>query len=171
MINKTTKTLAITCFILVLSALASALISDAIVVGQAILGFALALVISIVVFFFAIICMFISIVLVFGIYLLENNGFWPIDWAKNAFDEVMKDYEVTQGQLNDLFVIRIILLVVCIAAFVIAIIAIKRIKKEKKKEPSIKVVPYKGFAISSLVFSILGIIACGSALAVLYALI
>ena len=157
--NKVTKTFAITCFILVMSALASALISDAIVVGQAILGFALALVIAIVVFFFAIILMFLSIILVFGIYLLENNGFWPIDWAKNAFDEVMKDYQITPGQLNDLFVIRIILLAVCIAAFVIAIITIKRIKKEKKKDPTIKVGHYKGFATAGMVLSMLGALA------------
>ena len=73
--KKEIKIIAIICFILIMSALATALISDAIVVGQAILGFILALIISVVVFFFAIICMFISIIFVFGIYLLGDRGF------------------------------------------------------------------------------------------------
>ena len=116
--KKEIKIIAIICFILIMSALATALISDAIVVGQAILGFVLALIISVVVFFFAIICMFISIILVFGIYLLSDRGFWPLEWAKNAFDEVMRDYEVTQAQINTLITIRIVLLAICLVVFI-----------------------------------------------------
>ena len=71
----------------------------------------------------------------------------------------MNDYQVTQGQLDDLFVIRIILLVVCITAFIIAVIAKIRIKKEKKKDPNIKVGHYRSFATAGMILSILGTLA------------
>ena len=158
--NKATKTLATICFYLILAALVSAIISDIIILNQQILGFIVAIIASVVVFLFAIFLMLVSIILIFGIYLLKQDGFWPIAWANNTFHEVMRDYQITQGQLNDLFVIRIILLVVCITALVIAIIAKARIKKEKKKDPELKVGHYKGFANASLVLSILGVLAC-----------
>jgi uncharacterized membrane protein len=103
--------------------------------------------------------MLVSIILIFGIYVLGNNGFWPLSWANSTFSSIMNDYQVTQGQLDDLFVIRIILLVVCITAFAIAVIAKVRIKKEKKKDPSVKVGHYKGFATARMVLSILGTLA------------
>lgn len=158
--NKATKTLATICFYLILAALVSAIISDIIILNQQILGFIVAIIASVVVFLFAIFLMLVSIILIFGIYLLKQDGFWPTTWANNTFHEVMSDYQITQGQLNDLFVIRIILLVVCITALVIAIIAKARIKKEKKKDPELKVGHYKGFATASIVLSILGVLAC-----------
>lgn len=164
--KKEIKIIAIICFILIMSALATALISDAIVVGQAILGFVLALIISVVVFFFAIICMFISIILVFGIYLLGDRGFWPLDWAKNAFDEVMRDYEVTQAQINTLITIRIVLLAICLVVFILAIIVVSHVKKIKKQDKTINRKPTAGFGTASLVLSILGIIASGCMLVI-----
>ena len=68
----------------------------------------------------------------------------------------MNDYQITQGQLDDLFVIRIILLVVCITAFNIVVIAKVRIKNEKKEDTLIKVGHYKGFATAGMILSILG---------------
>lgn len=157
--NKVTKTLATICFYLILAALVSAIASDIIILNQQILGFIVAIVASVVVFIFAIFLMIVSIILIFGIYALGNNGFWPLSWANNTFNSIMNDYQVTQGQLDDLFVIRIILLVVCITAFVIAVIAKIRIKKEKKKDPTIKVGHYKGFATAGMVLSLLGALA------------
>lgn len=167
MINKTTKTLAITCFILVLSALVSALISDAIVVGQAILGFILALVVAVVAFIVGVFLMIISCILIFGIYLLENDGFWPIIWAESAFKDVMKDYQITNAQIDILFTIRIILLVICVAVFIMSIIALSYVKKVKKQDKIINRKPTLGFATTSLVLSILGVLACIGVLVVL----
>ena len=103
--------------------------------------------------------MIVSIILIFGIYVLGSNGFWPLSWANDTFTSIMNDYQVTQGQLDDLFVIRIILLVVCITAFIIAVIAKIRIKIEKKKDSIIKVRHYGGFATAGMVLSILGTLA------------
>jgi len=157
--NKVTKTLASICFYLILAALVSAIISDVIILNQQLLGFIFAIIASVVVFFFAILLMVVSIILIFGIYVLGNNGFWPLSWASNTFSSIMNDYQVTQGQLDDLFVIRIVLLVVCITAFVIAVITKIRIKKEKKKDPAIKAEHYKGFATAGMVLSLLGTLA------------
>ena len=127
--NKVTKTFATICFYLILAALVSAIISDIIILNQQLLGFIFAVVASVVVFFFAILLMIVSIILIFGIYALGSNGFWPLSWASNTFTSIMNDYQVTQGQLDDLYVIRIILLVVFITALVVAVIAKIRIKK------------------------------------------
>ncbi len=154
--NKVTKTLATICFYLILAALVSAIISDIIILNQQLLGFIFATIASVVVFFFAIFLMLVSIILIFGIYALGSNGFWPLSWANSTFTSIMNDYQVTQGQLDDLFVIRIILLVVCITAFIIAVIAKIRIKIEKKKDPTIKAWHYKGFATAGMILSILG---------------
>ena len=143
--NKVTKTLATICFYLILAALVSAIISDTIILNQQLLGFIFAIIASVVVFFFAIFLMIVSIILIFGIY--------------DTFTSIMNDYQVTQGQLDDLFVIRIILLVVCITAFIIAVIAKIRIKIEKKKDSIIKVRHYGGFATAGMVLSILGTLA------------
>ena len=158
--NKVTKTLATICFYLILAALVGAIISDIVILNQQILGFIVAIMASVVVFLFAIFLMLVSLMLVFGIYLLKQDGFWPTTWANNTFHEVMSDYQITQTQLDSLFVISIILLVICITAFIIAVIAKTRIKKEKKKDPELKVGHYKGFATASIVLSILGVLAC-----------
>ena len=76
--NKVTKTLATICFYLILAALVSAIISDIIILNQQLLGFIFATIASVVVFFFAIFLMLVSIILIFGIYVLGSNGFWPL---------------------------------------------------------------------------------------------
>ena len=165
--NKVTKTLASICFYLILAALVSAIISDIMILNQQIFAFIFAIIASIVVFLFAIFLMLVTIILVFGIYLLGSTGFWPLQWAHNTFHDIMADYQITQGQVDDLFVIRIILIVVCITAFIIAVIANARIKKEKKKDPTVKMGYYKGFAVAGLVLSILGVMGSFGVLMVL----
>ena len=104
--KKEIKILAIVCFSLIMAALVTAIVSDAIIVGQSILGFVLALIIAVIAFIVGVILMIISCMLIFGIYLLDQEGFWPIAWAESAFKDVMKDYQVTQTQIDTLITIR-----------------------------------------------------------------
>lgn len=164
--RKETKILVIICFILILSAFVTALVSDAIIVGRSILGFAFALFAAVFVFLLGIILMVISIMFVFGIYLLEDRGFWPIEWSRTAYQEIIKDYQITESQINALTTIRIILLVICIFVFIVSIIAINHLKKVKKMDPTIKRKPISGFAITSLVLSILGILVASGVLSI-----
>ena len=165
--KKEIKIIAIICFSLIMAALATALISDAIVVGKSILGFILALVVAVVAFIVGVFLMIISCILIFGIYLLENDGFWPIAWAESAFKDVMKDYQITSAQIDILFTIRIILLVICVAVFIMSIIALSHVKKVKKQDKTINRKPTASFATASLVLSILGVLACLGVMAVL----
>ena len=165
--KKEIKILAIVCFSLIMAALVTAIVSDAIIVGQSILGFVLALIIAVIAFIVGVILMIISCMLIFGIYLLDQEGFWPIAWAESAFKDVMKDYQITNAQIDTLITIRIVLLVVCIAVFIASIIVVKYVKKIKKQDKTINRKPTSGFGTASLVLSILGVVACLGMMAVL----
>ena len=165
--KKEIKILAIICFSLIMAALVTAIVSDAIIVGQSILGFVLALIIAVIAFLVGVILMIISCMLIFGIYLLNQEGFWPIAWAESAFKDVMKDYQITSAQIDILFTIRIVLLVICISVFIMSIIVIRHVKKIKKQDKTINRKPTSGFGTVSLVLSILGTIASLGVLAVL----
>ena len=170
--NKVTKTLATVCFSLILAALACAIISDIIILNEQILAFVGAILISILAFVVGFILMVISIMLIFGIYLLGSEGFWPLKWAKYMFSEVLKDHVPTAGQLNDLLVIRIILLVLCVMIFITSIVTLAMLKKEKKKNPEVKVSKRdKGFATAALVLSLLGTLASTGIVLILHTII
>ena len=165
--KKEIKILAIICFSLIMAALVTAIVSDAIIVGQSILGFVLALIVAVIAFIVGVILMIISCMLIFGIYLLDQEGFWPIAWAESAFKDVMKDYQVTQAQIDTLMTIRIVLLVICISVFIMSIIVVRHVKKIKKQDKTINRKPTSGFGTASLVLSVLGTIASLGVLAVL----
>ena len=111
--------------------------------------------------------MIVSCIFIFGIYLLEQDGLWPVTWAQGAFNDVMKDYQITPAQLDALFTIRIILLVVCIAVFIMSIIVVRHVKQIKKQDKTIKRKPTEGFGKASLALSILGVIAAIGVMGVL----
>lgn len=73
--RKDIKVLATICFVLITASLVTALVSDGVVFGRNILGFAFALVAAVVAFIFAFFLMIISIIFVFGIYILQDKGF------------------------------------------------------------------------------------------------
>lgn len=165
--KKEIKILAIICFSLIMAALVTAIVSDTIIVGQSILGFVLALLVATVAFIVAIFLMIVSCMLIFGVYLLNTEGFWPVEWAKSAYNDVMKDYQITNAQIDTLITIRIVLLVICIAVFIASIIVARHVKKIKKQDKTINRKPTSGFGTTSLVLSILGTIASLGVLAVL----
>ena len=165
--KKEIKILAIICFSLIIAALVTALVSDAIIVGQSILGFILALLVATVTFIVGVFLMVVSCMLIFGIYLLNTEGFWPVEWAKGAYNDVMKDYQITNAQIDTLITIRIILLVICVAVFITSFIVVRHVKKTKKQDKTINRKPTSGFGTASLVLSTLGIVACLGVMAVL----
>ena len=164
---KAAKIISIIVFSLTMSALATALISDIFILGKVIFGFILACFVSVITFFFAIILMVISIVLIFGAYLLESRGFWPGEWARNAYYDVMKDYHLTTEEISIVTIIRLVLIVVCLIAFVGSIVCIAMMKRAKKQNPEIKQKLTKSFGTLSLIFSILGLFAALGVVAIL----
>ena len=168
--GKHIKVLAVICFSLIIAALLTALISDGVILGRNILGFVVALIVSAATFAMGIILMIISCFLAFGIIIIQNNGFWPLAWAKSAFHEVLKDYPVTDSQINTLLIIRIILLAICVLVFITSIVLNKVIKSAKKKDTTIKTRPSKGFVVTSTIMSILGTVVSVGALVILLAI-
>ena len=156
---KVAKILAIIVFSLVMSALAFAIVSDVVLFAAQILGFIAACLGSVVTFFFGFILMVISIILIFGFYLLQERGFWPLTWAKETFRSVMADYKMTQDQINALLTIRIVLLVFCVIGFGLAIATLVMSKQAKKSGSTQKRGMINAFGILSLIFSIFGIFA------------
>ena len=152
------KVLAIISFTLMMAALAFAFISDFVIFKDAIFGFIVSIFASVLVFLFMIILMILSIMLIFGVILLEQNGFWPLDFAKNTFHEMINDITITTSQISTFQALRVVILVICIATFVMSIIAMH--KGEDKK------VPLKGMSVVTLIFSIFGILTAIGLLAI-----
>lgn len=158
---KVAKIISIVIFALIMTALAGALISDIILFGQQILYFVFACFASAVVFIIAIILMMFSIVFVFGVYILENEGFWPAVWTENAFKDIMADVAIQNEQIAILIIIRFILVFICLIVFVLSIVALVLAKKAKKEGYVRKQGLTVGFSVASLILSILGFFAAG----------
>lgn len=157
--EKGAKILSIIVFCVVMTALAVALITDAVIFSKVIILFVVACLGAIVVFIIGIMLMVISLILIFGFYIIESQGFWPLTWSKNAFISVLSDAKLSQGQLTAFLAIRSILLIICIFVFIASIVALALIKSAKKDSKDKKVRVPKGFAVASLVLSILGFFA------------
>ena len=74
---KAAKIIAIVIFALILTALIGAIVSDIAIFSAQIAGFIAACIMAVAAFVFGIILMVLSIVCIFGVYLLEEYGFWP----------------------------------------------------------------------------------------------
>ena len=159
--EKTARIIAIVIFSLVMAALLTAIITDAAIFSQQIVGFFVAVFGSAIVFLFACILMVISCVLIFGVYVLKTEGFWPTKWASEAFHGVLNDIKVTESQVSTLITVRVVLIVVCLIIFVSAIVALSLAKSAKKENPKRKQKLTKAFGIVSLILSILGLFAAG----------
>ena len=156
---KSAKIVAIIVFILIILSLLSAIISDFAIFSQQLLGFVVACLGSAVVLFMGFVLLVISCIFVFGIYLLNEHGFWPLTWSNNVFHEVLADYSITQEQITALKAIRIVLLIVCIIVFILSIVALAISKSAKKSGYAQKQGLTKAFSIISLILSIFGVFA------------
>ena len=157
MMDKGLKTYATVCFYLILGALAAAIISDIVILGEQILAFITALVSSAFVFMLGLILFVVSIMLLFGIFLIEQYGFWPVTWAANNFRDVMAESPVTDNQLNIMIVIRIALLGICFFVFISSIVLKSKMKKERLVDKTINQRPARAFSGVSLGLSLLGL--------------
>ena len=81
--NKLTgKTLSIIAFILCITSIISSIVLDLVVFAETIGAFFLGCLGFVFAVFIGTVLMVVSIVFVFGIYLIQDYGFWPINWGK-----------------------------------------------------------------------------------------
>ena len=99
---------------------------------EAILQFIFAIFLPIPLFIIFFMAMVVSCMLIFGIYLLEEYGFWPLDLSINVAKGVMDDIKITPDQIQLFRTFRYVLLFICINLLAMAIIS-KVLDHEKKE--------------------------------------
>ena len=155
---KAAKIISIICFVMVLLALLAAVVIDIFTFLETIMAFIGGLFAAAIVFIVFFFLMIISIILIFGIYLLGDKGFWPAEAAANVLHQAIEDAKPTADQLAIFTTTRIILLVVCFLIFAASIVALSLNKTEingKKRAYNKSTV---AFSVVSLVLSLLGLV-------------
>lgn len=166
-IGKAARILSIIAFSLVLAALLSAFIFDIVIFAKQVIVFAFALFAGAAAFVIAIIFMIISLVLIFGIYLLKTEGFWPVQWAKTIYLGIMSENKLSPEQIHQMIVVRIVLVSICVLIFILCIVALALIIKDKKLNKGSKHKLAVAFSIISLILSIFGMLACLGVIAIM----
>lgn len=159
------KVLAIIAFTLVLVTLVVAIISDIAIFAETIMTFVFGTLFSVFAFFFLVIAMLASCILVFGIYLLKEHGFWPLDLTIKLYKEILDSIHLTEQQVITFRGFRIAFLIICVITFIMAIVALH---KDELISPK---VPLKGLSIVALILSILGIITAIGSIAITSAIL
>lgn len=148
----------------------AAVVFDLIVFAEVILKFVAALILPCIAFVIFFVAMIASCMFIFGIYLLEEYGFWPLTLSIQFFDEIMGDITFTTSQLESFRAFRIVLIVLCVAVFVMAIVGKSLAKNDKKNENYMAYHSSNGKCNASMVFAILGILISVAAIAITSAL-
>ena len=146
------KACSIIAFVTVMLTLLAAIIVDFAVFSQVILTFIGGIFISAIAFVVLFILMIFSFVLVFGFYLAEQYGFWPLTLSIQFFKEILADIKITPEQVAIFRGWRIAFLILCIFALIMAIIALHKDEMISKK------VPLKGMSVVAMIFAIMGIV-------------
>lgn len=150
------KILAIIAFSIVLSLLVGAIVFDAIMFFEAIVTFIVGILACAIVFFILFLAMILSCILIFGFYIIDNYGFWPLNATESMFKDMMGDIRFTPEQIQLFSTVRIIILALLIACFILAVISSKMHKTAKElNDPNVRVC--KPFNVITIIFSILGI--------------
>lgn len=154
-VNVSAKVVSIIAFSLMVIALVVAIVTDFVIFADQIISFFVASFASVFAFLGGIILMIISIMLIFGIFLLKENGFWPINWATSLFKEIMSEHMPTKEQVSLMSAIRVMLILVCLVTFILSIVALS-MNKSAPKNGLAKSKLVRTFGIITLIFSLLG---------------
>ena len=152
------KVIAIIAFILTFSMLSIAFTADIVLFAEYIINFVFGIIASAFMFILFLMLMIVSLVLIFGFYLLETYGFWPITWTENTFHEILGDAVITSEQIMAFTIIRIIILVVCFAAIILGILSLRMDKRKEKIGSKPEGIRFKAFARLAIIFSMYGIL-------------
>ena len=153
------KAFAIIAFCLVMAALTGAIVCDIAVVGKAIFMFFAAVLLSALAFIIAFFLFIISCVLIFGVYLLDTYGFWPLTFAADFFGRSWRMRRSATKPFRSSIAVHILSLVICLLAFIFSIVALANRRKAKKAGLEDKQKLTTSFGIISLLLSIFGVFA------------
>jgi hypothetical protein len=151
------KTLAIIAFVLVFVCLGAAITLDIVIFFEKILSFIFAIFAPAFMFFIFFIGFILSLFLVFGFYIYESNGFWPLTLSIEVYKSITGDVVITPEQIQIYQIGRSAILVFAFLSFILAIISSK-MDKNRRKRGDLNVRRVKPFNVITIIFSILGII-------------
>lgn len=124
------RTLAIIALTVILVMIPLTLVLDFIAMHDTILQFIGGLFAAVVLTVFLMLAFLVSLVLIFGIIILQNRGFWPLNAALNVFKQIMGSITVEEKAIQLFIIFRAIVIVVCIVVLIIALIAKSKVKAE-----------------------------------------
>lgn len=154
----TGKTLSILSFVFIWVILLGSIISNIAIFAENMLVVFGAILISAFIFFILFVFMMLSCVFVFGVYIIENSGFWPLSATAEIFNSIIINAEIKPSQIDALFTNEIIILILLGIIFILSIIALAINSNFKKKNPELRARSPKVFGTLSLLFSIFGIL-------------
>lgn len=150
------KVLALVSFCTVFGLIFVSIITDLVIFKDFILTFIGGMIITGVVFIILFIGFVLSILLVFGVGIVKDSGFWPLSISISIFKEILGDVYMSDDQIRTFIVLRIAIIIMLISMFILAIVAnIMHKRRIKENDPNIRKI--KPFTVVAIVYSILAI--------------
>lgn len=150
------KVLALVSFCTVFGLILVSVITDLVIFKDFILTFIGGMIITGVVFIILFIGFVLSILLVFGVGIVKDSGFWPLSISISLSKEILDDVYMSEDQIRTFIVLRIAIIIMLISMFILAIVAnIMHKRRIKENDPNIRKI--KPFTVVAIVYSILAI--------------
>lgn len=169
--RKAAKILAIVAMVSAFLAIFLAIVFDIIAFREVILQFIASLILPIIAFVVLFIAMIASFIMIFGIFLVKEYGFWPLTLSIQFFKELLSEIKVTQDAIQTFIMFRFVLLGICATILLAAIVSKVLLGNEEeqydangkriKKKNGIR-----GMSTTAIVFAVLGLIVSLAALAI-----
>ena len=151
------KVLALVSFCTIFGLILVSIITDLVIFKDFILNFIGGMIITGVIFIIFFIGFVLSILLVFGIGIVKDSGFWPLSLSISLSKEILDDVYMSEDQIRTFIVLRIAIIIMLISMFILAIVANKMHKRRIiEKDPNIRKI--KPFTVVAIIFSILAIV-------------
>ena len=152
------RTLAIIALTIILVTIPLTLVLDFVAMHDAILQFIGGLFASVVVTIILFGAFLVSLVLIFGIIILKNQGFWPLKASLSVFKQILGSITVEEQAIQLFMIFRIIVIVICVAVLIIAIIAKVKVKKENVELKTKEMNSAISLSKAAIVLSIIGLV-------------
>ena len=154
----TPRTMAIAALTSVLVLIPLTLVLDFIAMHDAILQFIGGLFVSVIITVVLLMAFLVSLVLIFGIIILQNQGFWPLKAAISVFKQILGSITVEEKAIQLFTIFRGIVIVLCIVILIIAIISISKVKAENVELKTKEMNSALSMAKAAEVLSIIGLV-------------
>lgn len=150
------KVLALVSFCSVFGLILVSVITDLVIFKDFILNFIGGMIITGFFFIIFFIGFVLSILLVFGVGIVNDSGFWPLSLSISIFKNILGDAYMSDDQIRTFIVLRIAIIIMLISMFILAIVAnIMHKRRIKENDPNIRKI--KPFTVVAIVYSILAI--------------